>query len=378
MKDDNQGDDRLNWRYQDKAYNESFKKWRREKQDSVGFWYVEKPERLTYRDGVGFINDYPEAREAKAFRKVLTALGLILVYRVIVDIFFSFFLPPIMEHLGLNIHFSFFSGQRTGDRGIMMAIDIGAQILGRVIPVAILAKHLEFPFSVMIPTKITNKSMFRFSVPAVLLTVSVCTILSFFYNRVLALFHIETERPFIASLSTEGILYIVVVHVLIVPIISELCTHGVIMQAVRQFGDGAALCFTSVIIAAATYDVGRFMFWAVISFVTGYFIIRTGSVITGIVMRIVTVAYAYAVRFLYSIDGYGDILLRAFLFVTVMIGLVSAVRFLYKNSDKFTMSIKPGYMSFGRKILEIATNVPCVIWITLTFLVTAANIKFTI
>jgi len=27
------GEDRLNWRYQDKQYNESFKKWRKQKQD---------------------------------------------------------------------------------------------------------------------------------------------------------------------------------------------------------------------------------------------------------------------------------------------------------------------------------------------------------
>ncbi|MDE5993021.1 MAG: hypothetical protein K2G87_08235, partial [Oscillospiraceae bacterium] len=73
-------DDRLNWRYQDKQYNESFKKWRKEKQNSVGFYFVAKPDRLTYQDGLGFINDYPEAREAKTFRKVLAILGVILIY----------------------------------------------------------------------------------------------------------------------------------------------------------------------------------------------------------------------------------------------------------------------------------------------------------
>ena len=97
------GEDRLNWRYQDKQYNESFKKWRKQKQDSVGFYFVEKPDRLTYQDGVGFINDYPEAREAKTFRRVLNILGLVLLYRVTVDILFIYFFPPIMEKMGMNL-----------------------------------------------------------------------------------------------------------------------------------------------------------------------------------------------------------------------------------------------------------------------------------
>ena len=49
------GEDRLNWRYQDKAYNESYKQWRKRNKDSAGFYFAENPNQLTYQDGVGFI-----------------------------------------------------------------------------------------------------------------------------------------------------------------------------------------------------------------------------------------------------------------------------------------------------------------------------------
>ena len=79
----------------------------------------------------------------------------------------------------------------------------------------------------------------------------------------------------------------------------------------------------------------------------------------------------------YTDSAYSAIIMRSFVFLTIMIGLIAAVNFLYGKSDSFTMRIRPGYMSFGRKILEAATCIPVVIWLALTFLVTAFNIKFT-
>lgn len=376
--DREQDDDRLNWRYQDKQYNESFKKWRRQKRNSIGFYFVEHPDRLTYQDGMGFINDYPEAGEAKTFRKVLTILGIILLYRVIVDIFFTYFLPPIMESMGMNIYYSFFSGERYGSKTLITLLDILSQILGRVIPTAVLIKHLEIPFSVMLPTRVINKPMFGFAAPAALFTAGVCSVLAFFYNRILTVLKIDPMPSYTIGEDTNSIVYTVLVSMLIVPVISELVAHGVILQLVRQFGDGTAIFISSLIIATSTYDIVSFPFAAVTSFVAGYFVIRTGSVITGIVMRVVTRGYICVLCYIsyYADPAYNAVITRAFVLLTLMIGLIAAVNFLYSKSDSFTMTIKPGYMSFGRKILEAATCIPVVIWFALTFLVTVFNIKF--
>lgn len=378
-RDQETGDDRLNWRYQDKQYNESFKKWRRQKRDSVGFYFVEKPDRLTYQDGVGFINDYPEAHEAKVFRRVLTILGLVLLYRVIVDIFFMFLFPMAMEKMGFELYYSFFSGERYGSRALITILDILQQVLGRVVPTALLIRHLEIPASVMLPVKVTNKPMFAFSAFAALLTAGVCSVMAYFYNGLLGSFRIDASPSYSLGADSEGIIYTVVVSLLAVPIISELCTHGVILQLVRQFGDGTAILATSLIIAASSYDIVSFPFVAVTSFVTGYFVIRSGSVITGIIMRIITRTYVCALCYVsfYADPAYNAVIMRAFVFVTIMIGIIALVWFLYNKSDSFSMRIKPGYMSFGRKVLEAATSIPVVIWFAMTFIVTALNIKFT-
>ncbi len=376
---DAQTDDGLKWRYQDKAYNEGFKKWRRKKQDSIGFYFVDKSDRITYQDRVGFIKDHPEPHEAKAFQRVLAILGFVLIYRAAIDIVSMYLIPPLLEKMGFDIYYSMFFRQRFGSRSIMIAVDLIPQILGRIVPTAILIKYLEMPVSVMLPTKVTNKPMFAFSVPVVLLVAGVCSVMSFFYNRLLTLCNIDaTHADMMLGSADNNIIYIIFIQILIIPIISELCTHGVILQLVRQFGDGTALFITTIIITVSTYDVTRVPFAVVTSLVIGYFIIRTGSVVTGVIMRIAVRIYAYVLSFLdYGIDSdFSDTLVMLFILVTILLGLVSTVFFLDKYSDSFAMTIKRGYMSFGRKILAAATSTPIIIWFTLTFLITAFNVKF--
>ena len=257
-------------------------------------------------------------------------------------------------------------------------MDILQQILGRAVPAALLIKHLEIPASVMLPTKITNKPMFGFAFFAALFAAGVCSVLAYFYNGILGVFRIDAMPSYTVSADSDGIVCTVIVSVLAVPIVSEICTHGVILQLIRQFGDGTAIFVTSLIIAVSSYDIVSFPFVAATSFVAGYFVIRTGSVITGIIMRIITRAYICTLCYIsfYADPAYSAVLMRVFVFVTIMIGLIASVWFLCNKSDSFSMRIKPGYMSFGRKILEAATCIPVVIWFAMSFLVTALNIKF--
>ena len=372
-------DDRINWRYQDKAYNESFKQWRKQKQDSIGFYFVEQPNRHTYQDKVGFIKDYPEAHEAKAFQKVITILGFVLLYRGVFDIFATFFLPMILEWLGFHIHYSFFSGQRYGDNTLLITIDLITQLISLLCPIAVLIKHLEMPVSVMLPTKITNKPMFGFSIPAALLMAGSCWIMSFFYRQVLFYCHINGTQSLFIPEKTSDLIYLLVVQILIVPAVSEFCTHGVILQLTRQFGDGTALVITGLITAFLTYDITQIPVALVSSLVIGYFTIRTGSVITAVIMSSVQKLYIYAMYFITNIvdEVYRATLIKSSLFIALVIGISAAVHFLYNHSDRFGMTIKARYMSMGRKVLTAASCIPLIIWFTLTFVVTILNLDFT-
>ncbi len=370
-------DDRANWKYQNKEYNESFREWRKQKQNSIGFYFVEKPNQLTYQDKVGFIHDYPEAKETHAFQRVMTVLGLVLLYRVIFDVFTMYFLPVILEYMGLNIHTAFFSGSRHGDETLILTLDLITNILGRILPIGILIKHLQMPFKVMLPTKITNKPMFFFSIPAILLVTSTCSMMSYFYEAVLNLFSINTSRSLMIPEEAEN-LPLFLIQMVLVSVVTELCVHGVFLQLTRQFGDGTALVITSLITTFVTYDITMMPFTFITALVIGYFTIRTGSVITAVTMRFIQRFFVYMLYFLDYIadDSYSSTVIAAMFFTTLIIGLTGTVRFFCHYSDRFSISLKERYMSAPEKILASASCVPLIVWFTITFVVTILNIRF--
>lgn len=370
-------DDRINWKYQDKKYNESFKEWRKRKQNSIGFYFVEKPNQLTYQDKVGFIHDYPEAKETHAFRRVMTVMGLILLYRVIFDIFTMYFLPVILELMGMDIHTAFFSGERYGNETFLIILDTITQIVGRILPITILIKHLQMPFSVMLPMKITNKPMFRFSIPAILLVTGTCSMMSFFYEELLSVFNISTSRSLMVPSESDSLI-LFLVQMILVSIVSELCVHGVFLQLIRQFGDGTALVATSLIHAFCTYDITMMPFIFIISLVIGYFTIRTGSIITAITMRTIQRFFVYVLYFLDYVvdDSYSGTLIAAFFFFTIVYGLAGTVHFFCNHSDRFGIVLKDRYMSASSKVLTAVSNIPLIIWFTLSFIVTILNLNF--
>ncbi len=368
-------DDRLNIKYQDKEYNESYKKWRRENKDSLGFFFVEKPDRIAYRDGVGFINDHPEIQEERSIRKAINILGAILIFRSLFDILSVYVIPFLLEKIGADIRYDFFEKKYYGNETLIINIQFMLNILSMVLPVGFLTGHLHMPIKVMLPTRISNKPMFFASVPIMLLICGVCSAMSMLYEHLLAALRIDTSRTLFFPDDAKGIILMAAANIIIIPTISELCTRGVILQFTRQFGDGIAIIITSIITSSMCYDITQFCFIFIASVAIGYFTIRTGSVLTAVVMRITMSLFGYTLYYFdYIRNSYLPIMLVVFL--AIIIGFVFAIIFLYKYSDRFGMKISSRYMTYDKKMLAFFTSAPIIIWLTLNFIITLMNIKF--
>lgn len=367
------GEDRLKWRYQDKAYNESYKQWRKRNKDAAGFYFAENPNQLTYQDGVGFIKDAPEAHEAKALRRTLLTLGTVLLFRVFFDAFSIYFLPGILGAAGLNISCDIFTGRLYGSEMLLITIKFVTEALSVAIPALVIAAYFKLPFRVMLPMKIGNKPMFGICVPAAMLIGGVCCCMSVIFQR---LFQTapsldSTDLP----KTVPGWIYVIITHIIVIPVISELCSGGIILQLMRQFGDGIALIVTSFITAAFSYNLSQFLFYFTAAITIRYFTIRTGTVLAGAVMRLTLSLYNFGVFFIRlktSADS-GRTFVILYFFITLIVGLVFTVNFLYRHSDCFSITMKSKYMSFGKKMMWIVTSIPIILWITAVLIITMLN-----
>ncbi|MCM1329290.1 MAG: hypothetical protein NC253_07585 [Ruminococcus sp.] len=367
------GEDRLRWRYQDKAYNESYKQWRKRNKDSAGFYFAENPNELTYQDGVGFIKDAPEAHEAKALKRTITVLGTVLLFRVFFDAFSTYLLPALFGAMGFDISYDIFTGKLYGGETLLITVKFVTEALSVVLPAIMLTAGFKLPFRVMLPMKVGNRHMFKACVPAAVLIGGACCVMSAVFREIF-----RVPQPFERAALPEtvsGWIYTVITHIIIVPVISELCSGGVILQLMRQFGDGVALVLTSFITAAFCYDFSQFLFYFTAAITIRYFTLRTGSVLAGAVMRLTLSLYTFglflACRFTYENHGYVFVVL--YLFISLILGLIFMIRFLYRHSDCFGVNMKPRYMSFGKKMMWIFTSIPVILWVTAALIITMMN-----
>lgn len=367
------GEDRLNWRYQDKSYNESYKQWRKRNKDSAGFYFAENPNQLTYQDGVGFIKDAPEAHEAKALRRTITVLGSVLLFRVFFDAFSVYLLPKLLGAMGFDISYDFFTGRLYGSEAMLITVKFITEALSVMIPAVMLVIGFKLPFKVMLPMKTGNKPMFKACVPAAVLIGGVCCCMSEIFCRVFQTASLF-ERIKLPN-SGFGLTYVIITQVIIIPVISELCSGGIILQLMRQFGDGVALVLTSCITAVFCYDFTQFLFYFAAAITIRYFTIRTGSVLAGAVMRLTISVYIFGLMFIgYETEAiHGRTFSILYLFITVIIGLVFTIRFLYRHSDCFGITMRSRYMPFGKKMMWIVTGMPVILWITAALIITMLN-----
>lgn len=373
-------DDRLNWRYQDRAYNEMFKAWRKKSKDSMGFYYVNNPNELTYLDGFGFVKDYPEAAERNVLRRVMSVIGVTMIILGVIDMQYKYGVPHLLAALGVDIYFDKYTKTFYGNEWIILFIDAFFSIIKRLIPLFYICRKIKMPAKLMIPTKITNKTLFRYSVPAMLLTAGCCCAASGAYGAILRLCHINKVRLFEMPESKAVLAVFFAVHIIMIPIISEIHTRGALLQLLRQFGDGFAIIVTALLSALITYNINNFCYMLVSSIVIGYFTVRTGSVITAIIMRITAAAVSYGLCYVseYLNDDLRVPVSIVFVFVVLLVGTVGFIRLLIKDSDSFNLSFKNRYLNFSDKCGIAASSISVVVGFTIIIIHTIINITFTI
>lgn len=375
---DRHDDDRMNWRYQDKSYNELFKNWRRQTKDSFGFYYVNNPNELTYRDGYGFVKEYPEAAEANSMRHVYKIVGISLLILTTLDAVYTYILPFVLNRLGFDIYYDLFARRLYGNEWLIMGTRLLFEVLIRIFPIVYCYKHMKMPLKVMFPTKVTNVPLYKYAVPIMLLAAGVDSAATGVYRFVLRSLNIGSEPAFRlpddpVQLAVSAVLYIV-----LIPFLSEICTRGVIMQLLRQFGDGFAIICTAFISAVITYNIANFCYTFLVTAVIGYFTVRTGSVKTAIKMRMTSAGFVYLVFIEERLlpQNIGGVVIMATMFAAIMTGLIALIRFMLRHSDKLGMTMRSRYLTFSEKCYAAITSVPMVFWFSLALILMLLNTAF--
>lgn len=370
LKRDNSDSRIASLKLQDKEYNEMYRKWRIDHKNDYGFYFLDNSDELTYRDGEGFITEYPEAAERSAVSGIHSIVANTLIMYVLLNILniaVNYLLP-----IKYSRDFSYDpAGFFTGNETKAIIFSFITNIVIRILPMVYLLRKIKIPFKVIAPVRISNKPLFYMAVPMAMLIFAINTLLSGAEYFFVGAFGIDTRnRIWLPDSPSNGVLYCILT-VIIIPVISEFIHRGIFMQILRQFGDGYALVATSIIYAMVSGQSGAFFFMIISSLMIGYFSIRTGSIVTALLMRVTISASSYFLtyaRMSMKFEGLSVAITMAILSIYLIIGIGSLVTFMKNHSNKISLPLYSMYLGEKERFMCCVTNPSVIMWISVNIL----------
>lgn len=351
---------------QDEEYNRLYREWRQDRSNKYGYYIKDTNGEHTYQDGRGFVGDYPEADERESLEKSVTLLTQALLTYTILEFFSKLVFSdyPFGSFRGVTL---LREGFPLGRDTASLFASYAENILIRLLPLVYLIFRMKLPPKLFLPMKITNRPLFICCVPVAMLTFALTYVGSQLCSAMLPM-GVSGAPDFIWTQRLKPAdIPVLLLYVIIIPVISEIAHRGIFLQVCRQFGDGFALALTSVISALTSIEDNPMMVF-IHALMIGYFVMRTGSVLTGILMRIIMSGSYFLMGILKSppyVSHTTLLVISIILLLYMGIGFVLLIRFVVKYSNKIGMPLYHLYLTDKEKLFFVFANPTFIIWIAI-------------
>lgn len=354
-------------RLQNAEYNESYRNWRIEHRSDVGFYVSGNQEELTWRDGEGFVGDSPVAMERGALEQTASVIGKTLVLYALLGIISRWIFAEMKigsDTVGM-VRGGYFEGNET--TALIMTYIVN--ILWRVLPQFYLLRKVKMPMKVYLPMKVENKPMFRAAVPVAMFVFAVISMMSGLGEYFFAAAGFDVKNTVWIPEGRVHMVLSAILYIVIMPFISEVVHRGTFLQTLRQFGDGCALIFTSVIAGLTAPGSYSWVYTFAYSFIVGFFAMRTGSILTAFIMRAVLSGSSFLLTYIRQTGMAGSRYMDTVLLILtayLIIGGIGLIIFIKKHSNKISLPFYGMYVSNRDKIMCMASCPWIIIWLALT------------
>ena len=157
-------------------------------------------------------------------------------------------------------------------------------------------------------------------------------------------------------------------------VLEELLFRGVIMQSLRRFGDGFAIVASSILFGLIHGNLMQIIPAFLVGLAIGYFVIRTGSILTGILIHFVNNALAVAATLLTGGNEELTIIANLIIFTLYLLtGVIAAIFLLWRRPDIFRLAPPPPDMPEKKRLLVFFTALTSVIFILIIAGFTASD-----
>ncbi len=314
--------DDFDYSTQNDKYNEKFRRWRRKKDNPFSFCFSENKKESVYIDNRGFIADSAVYAEKKVLVNIFYYIGLALLMWITVDNIISRFLIFVFDLCGVNIHNNYFSSVIYGGSLEIVITIIVVTLLKILIPSIFLHCKFKLPAKVEFMGSMNNSIALMGAISTTLIICTATSIPSAYTSESKEVYeyfrNIQTDVSVWGQ--TEFIAY-TIFDIVIVSVISELFFRGAMFAVLRQFGDIFAIVTTSVITTLLSQNLQAMPVILLVSLVSSYGMLASGTVFTSIAVVIVYKMYEFALTIIETDSSEKMPLIRnSFMIIALIIG----------------------------------------------------------
>ena len=315
---------------QDDGYNQSFIKWRKNKDNPYSFNFKMDRRESVFVDGKGFESKSLPTAERNCVIKIMNVAGIAMLMWVVIDNIISKAVISLFSFLGFDIHTSFFStGFYGGDVEIVTSL-ILIGLMKVILPAWYVHWKLKMPLKAQYMTRLRHSSDMIATLCMSLAASAVTSLPNIYTNRTRQVFNYfrEIDADATAWDQQQFIIY-AIFDIVVVSVMSELFFRGAIFGALRQFGDLFAVVVTSMMSALLVQDVREFPAALLMSAIAAAGMLRSGSILTAVYVQIIFKLYRMALILLESTSVDSAFLKRNIFILAVFIFGVAGVSLLY-------------------------------------------------
>lgn len=309
---------------QGSGYNGNFKKWRKSKDNPYAFNFEKNNKEKIFNESKGFETLSQTEAGKKVLGAIMREIGILMLIVVAFQSIIGKLVIIVLDAIGFDIHTTIFNSGVYGGGGEIVATTIMLALLTLLTPVIYIHKKMKMPLKAGIMHTVCDSAEI---VGAIGFAMVFCTIAC-----LPAAYSSETKDiyTYFASADTdvsawgqsEFVVY-TVFDVVILSILTELLFRGGIFSALRQFGDITAIIVTTIMAALLTGDFFAMPAALLISFVSSIGMLRSGTIFTAIIVRIVYKMYQLALVIL-EVDSSENMVItrNLFMILVFLLGVV--------------------------------------------------------
>lgn len=286
---------------QTECYHEAFRKWRRREKNRYAFRCKKHPKEAAFSESKAVSTETPAQIEQGVLGRLGYLIGCLMILYLVVENVLDKVIVLVLNLMGLHVSISFWDSGFFGDElGVFLSVML-VNFLKYLLPALLFQLILRFPMRVGMPMRIAKAETLLFG-----------AVLTMLLSAGLGMFFVSSSQELekyklicnAADMADNRMILYMLFTIFALPIMMELLLHGALFQALRQFGDAFASLAVTLIAACLMHNPLDSLRAAIITLTISYFVLRSGSFLTAIVLHIVHEIYMFA---LFYIETFGSV-----------------------------------------------------------------------